>query len=79
VENTRTKGETMRKELEEKVIKYEKLAGEIRNDLVLYLGYGGECNCDDREEIDLISSREPERIIERWCGNCGGVIWDREL
>jgi hypothetical protein len=39
-----------------------------------------ECNCEDSEEINLVNDNGGMDIgIDRRCGNCGGVIWDREI
>jgi len=40
-----------------------------------------ECNCsmDNREEIDLVSNDNHEIGVNRYCCNCGGIIWDRAM
>lgn len=57
---------------------YEKTEKAIRAQLEV-LG-SDECNCDNSEGICLVNDNGGADIgIDRRCGNCGGVIWDREI
>jgi hypothetical protein len=39
-----------------------------------------ECNCDSQEEVLYIQyNGQGDYGLERRCGCCGGVIWNREL
>lgn len=67
----------MNKKLEDLVALYEKTAEKIRAEIDKL--EGTECNCNDQEEINLVITENHDLGVDRLCGNCGGVIWDREL
>lgn len=67
----------MKNKLQDLVLLYEETESKIRAELAL-LG-GDECNCEDEEEINLVNTDNNELGVDRFCGICGGVIWDREL
>jgi len=56
---------------------YEWVVEEIKKEISKL--EGTECNCDDTEEIDLVNTDGDTLGVDRLCGNCGGVICDREL
>jgi len=67
----------MKKKLENLYNLYLNLEEQLKEELDK-LGQD-ECNCDDQEEINYTDYEGDDiRVITR-CGNCGGVIWNREI
>ena len=67
----------MNKKLKRLYGKYLTIESEIRNELNKL--EADECNCNDQEEINLVTDESEDVGIDKRCGNCGGIIWNREL
>jgi len=56
---------------------YVEAEQKLLNKLEELEGWGGECNCDDREIIRIINVNDFDEI-STYCLNCGGYVTETE-